>query len=74
MSGKEVTFMIPQSGWDPVALSDAVFSAGVADPVIGTGVPGLLVVCLDLDDDEDLAGAKILRNLPSGARRLTSAP
>lgn len=74
MSSKELTFMIPQSGWDPVALSDAVFSAGVADPVIGTGVPGLLVVCLDLDDDEDQAGAKILRKLPSGARRLTSAP
>lgn len=74
MSHKELSFMIPQSGWDPVALSNAVFGAGLEDPVIGTGVPGLLVVCLDPDDDEDQAGAKILSRLPSGARRLNSAP
>lgn len=74
MIHKELYFMIPQAEWEPVALSNAVFGAGFEDPIIGTGVPGLLVVCLDLDDDVDQAGAKILSKLPSGARRLNSAP
>ena len=69
----ELVFTLPEGHDDAFALTDAVFTAGFEDALVGTGVRGLLGVALDADGDDAetviLASARaLIRALPSGTK------
>jgi hypothetical protein len=69
----ELVFALPKGEHDPVSLSNAVFEAGFEDCLVGTGIPGLLAVELEVEGDEAettiLETARtLLKALPSGTR------
>lgn len=67
-----LVFSLPDGAHDSLALSDAVFSAGYTDAVIGTGKPRLLAVDLEASGDDAKttvrkAARAIVANLPVGS-------
>ena len=69
----ELVFGIPEDAFDPYLLSDAVFAAGFEDALVGTGIPGLLAVEIEVEggDGEQAildAARRLLATLPKGSR------
>lgn len=67
----ELVFGLPDGDHDPFDLSDAVFEAGYADAIIGTGSTRLLAVEIEAggDDAEGViltAARSIIARLPAG--------
>lgn len=64
-----VVFSVPRSA-DPNILADIVFRAGLKDPLIGTGTPGLMAVEFEAEDEGYLAlgfAMMLLTELPEGS-------
>lgn len=55
-----LVFALPKGEFDPLDLTDAVFQAGFEDPLVGTGIPGLLAIELETETDGGTAEDSIL--------------
>lgn len=68
----DIIFAIPDGEHDELDLSNAVFEAGFEEAVVGTGLPDLLAVALEMEgeDAESVivsAAREILKQLPKGS-------
>jgi hypothetical protein len=69
----ELRFALPEGKHDPFDLSNAVFAAGFEDALVGTGVPGLIGIELEVEgDDAESAIGEISRALLSALPEGTS--
>jgi hypothetical protein len=68
----DLVFSLPEEGLDPMTLSEAIYSTGHFDAVIGTGQQGIVAVALEVpgDDAESViveSARRILSVLPAGS-------
>ena len=76
----ELVFALPEGEHDALDLSNAVFNAGFEESLVGTGVPGLLGLGVELEAEGDDAESVILeaaralmKSLPAGTKLRTAA-
>lgn len=69
----ELVYALPAGEHDIFDLSDAVYTAGYDDAIVGTGDPRLLAVELEVEADDAesailTAAKRIIQNLPNGTQ------